>query len=324
MPARHAIVGGFILGACALGVSAILFFGGTRVFATKSRAVVFFPESVAGLGVGAPVTFHGVQIGSVQHIAVRFSRDTMKASIPVYIEIEPDKIVWEGKRLGGWTGDYRELVEAGLRAQLAQQSFVTGQLRVDLDFRPDKPAILKGVIQDIPEIPALTSPFTQLTNQITDLPLRKLADTAERTLSSLERLSNHLDRRLDPIADKVGRTADTATDTLQDSRETLRALRGQAMTVLLHMDALLIDARSQLGARGADLGRTLADADATARRARDLIGSIDTLIGAGNDFRDNLETTMRDLAAAASSLRGFAATIERNPNAVLIGRTQRR
>ena len=38
------------------------------------------------------------------------------------------------------------MVQAGLRAQLAMQSFVTGQLRVDLDFRPDTPAQLVGAI----------------------------------------------------------------------------------------------------------------------------------------------------------------------------------
>ena len=71
MSARPAVVGAFILGALGLAVAAILFIGGVRLFATTSRVVVFFNESVAGLDVGAPVTFNGVRIGSVQSMAIR-------------------------------------------------------------------------------------------------------------------------------------------------------------------------------------------------------------------------------------------------------------
>ena len=50
-------VGGFVLGGIVLVVGAILFFGGLRLFTPTLRAVVFFPTPVAGLTVGAPVTF---------------------------------------------------------------------------------------------------------------------------------------------------------------------------------------------------------------------------------------------------------------------------
>lgn len=89
MKPKATIVGAFILGALALGVLAILFFGGTRLFATRSRVVVFFSELVAGLDVGSPVTFRGVRLGSVQSMAIRASADTMTARIPVYLELEP-------------------------------------------------------------------------------------------------------------------------------------------------------------------------------------------------------------------------------------------
>jgi paraquat-inducible protein B len=166
MSAKPAVVGGFILGALALGVVAIIFFGGTQLFATTSRAVVFFGESVAGLSVGAPVTFEGVQVGRVQKIAIRFSADSMSAQIPVFLELEPDQIIWESKRLGSGEADYARLVKAGLRARLAQQSFVTGQLRVDLNLRPDAPAHLVRAIPGIPEIPAMPSAHAQLRNEL--------------------------------------------------------------------------------------------------------------------------------------------------------------
>ena len=41
--------------------------------------------------------------------------------------------------------DSNQFVNLGLRAQLALQSFVTGQLRVDLDFVPGTPVNLESV-----------------------------------------------------------------------------------------------------------------------------------------------------------------------------------
>lgn len=67
MSRRPAVVGAFILGALGLGIFAILFFGGMRWFAKNSELVVFFREFVAGLDVGAPVTFNGARIGSVKN-----------------------------------------------------------------------------------------------------------------------------------------------------------------------------------------------------------------------------------------------------------------
>ena len=63
---KPAVVGSFLLGALALGVIAILAFGGMNLFAHKLRVVVVFSDSIAGLEVGAPVTFRGARIGRVE------------------------------------------------------------------------------------------------------------------------------------------------------------------------------------------------------------------------------------------------------------------
>ena len=323
MSARPAVVGGFILGALALSVAGILFFGGMRWFTPSLRVVVFFSESVAGLDVGSPVTFHGVRIGSVQSVAIRLSADTTKARIPVYLELESNRVIWEGKKSKGSRIDVDQMVRAGLRAQLAPQSIVTGQLRVDLDFRPGAPAPLVGMATGAPEIPALPSDLGQLRNQLTELPLRELANTAQRALASLERLSNHLDATLDPLAQTAHRTADAATRTLQTTDEAVRRVQVDASTALRDLDALVVDAHRQLDGRGGELSRVLTDADRTVRQAETLLGSLNGLAEPRSQFRGDLEAVLRDLAASASSLRNFTKTIERNPNAVLMGRANR-
>jgi paraquat-inducible protein B len=320
MSSRPTVVGGFILGALALGIASILFFGGMRLFATTSRAVVFFSEPVAGLDVGSPVTFHGAPVGSVQHIAIRISAGTLSARVPVYLELEPNQVIWEERQLDSSAAVLEDLIRAGLRAQLSLQSLVTGQLRVDLDFWPDTPAQLVGTIKDVPEIPTVSSELGQLRNQLAQLPLRELADAAQGALTAFGRLSDHLNARLDPLIDSAHRTADAATQTLQTTDEAIREAEAEVPTVLRHLDSLLVDAHRQLEARGGELGRTLAAADRTLRRAEALLDSLNGLAEPRSQFRGDLEAAVRDLAASARSLRNFGETIERNPNALLMGR----
>ena len=81
-------VGGFVLGALALGVGAILLFGGTRLFTTNLRVVVFFQDSVAGLAVGAPVTLRGVKVGTVRSMRVHLKLPEL---IPVILVLPRDR-----------------------------------------------------------------------------------------------------------------------------------------------------------------------------------------------------------------------------------------
>ena len=116
----------------------------------------------------------------------------------------------EGKQLDQTAEPYPRLVQAGLRAQLALQSFVTGQLRVDLDFRPDTAAQLIGALPDIPEIPTVPSELGQLRNQLASLPLMSWPTLRKQRSHRLGRLSDHLDADLDPLLDSGQRAADAA------------------------------------------------------------------------------------------------------------------
>jgi paraquat-inducible protein B len=64
------LVGAFVLGALAIAVAAILLFGSTHLFTRTSLMVGVFQGSVAGLNVGSPVTFRGVDIGKVARMQV--------------------------------------------------------------------------------------------------------------------------------------------------------------------------------------------------------------------------------------------------------------
>jgi paraquat-inducible protein B len=320
--ARPAVVGGFVLGALALAVGAILFFGGTRVLAPTVRAVVFFEGSVAGLEMGAPVTFRGVRVGSVQRMALHLASDG-RARIPVTIELFPGQVSIEGEEMRR-EASVERFVAAGLRAQLNLQSFVTGQLRIDLDFRPGTPAALVTMdTGDLPQIPALPSDLDRLRETLSDVPVQDLAQTMQRVLQSAERLAVTLEDELGPLLNSARRGVDTATHTLETTEAAVIRLQNDASVMLHEVATLAADARRQVDVRGDELGRTLATVDRAARQAETLLAALNGMAAPRAPFRSDLEATLRDLAASAASLRGFTRQVERDPSALLTGRTGR-
>jgi paraquat-inducible protein B len=320
---RPAAVGAFIIGAFGLTVALILFFGGTHWFSSASRVVVFFDESIAGLDAGAPVTLRGAPVGLVKSITIRLSPDALTARIPIVLELQANKVTWEDDKTAGGMVDFKRLAEAGLRGQLALQSFITGQLRVDLDFHPGTPVRLVGADEGLPEIPTIQSDLGHFREEVTKLKLKELAEAGQRALSAVERLSDHLDAEIGPLSASIHNTLDAATHTLEDTGNAVRRVQAEASTALHNADLLLVAAHRQVDNRGNELSRALISADRAVNQAEIFLKSLNTLTDARAQFRSNLEAAVRDLSATTSSLRGFADTVERNPNSLLLGRGSR-
>ena len=313
--AKATVAGAFVLGGLALGVAAILLFGGTRFFTTRPRAIVYFQDSVAGLAVGAPVTLRGVRVGTVRSMTVHVSLPDLVPVIPVYLEFDPHQLSWTKGAQWEGAANFDIAVKAGLRAQLAIQSLVTGQLSVDLDFHPNTAPNLHGGAAGVPEIPSIPSDMERLKNQISELNLPDLAEKARVALVGIQKITGELDGKVGPIADSVARTSDAARTTLEAVTEAVRQLRTDASRTLGDIDGLATASQSQVAAAGKDIGRVLA-------RTEKVIASLDDMAGARSPMRGDAEAAVRDLAASASSLRSLTRELERNP-AILLGRSSR-
>ena len=99
--------------------------------------MIFFEDSLEGLGVGAPVKYRGVQIGQVvvDHAAPS-RRSERSVDIPVVIELHRD--VGPGRARTA-ASTLEQLIEEGLRARLELASLITGQLFVGLNIFPGTP-----------------------------------------------------------------------------------------------------------------------------------------------------------------------------------------
>lgn len=140
--ANPKLIGAFAVGAIALLVLSTIAIGGGKLFRQTIPIVMYFPRSVAGLNVGAPVTFRGVKLGEVTNIFLGFNSNSRDVVIPVFAELFPQSIVTFGDSNAVSMGIERKEVlldyikNRGLRAQLTVSSIVTGQLVVNFDFFP--------------------------------------------------------------------------------------------------------------------------------------------------------------------------------------------
>jgi paraquat-inducible protein B len=313
------VVGAFVLGGIALALAAIVLFGKFDPFHPSVRAAIVFEDSIAGLSVGAPVSFRGVRIGAVDSIGIEFDPKTKVAYIPVTVTLEPNSAQADRKQRED-TVSLTDLVTSGLRAELNLQSFVTGQSQIDLDFDPGSPAVLHGDITNLPEIPTRQSTLQKAAEQLSQLPLHELADNATATLQSLRGLTEKLDQDLPPLVESLKSTSDRSAQAVETANQAIKDLQDRIGTTLTTIGQTASAGTQQLTQRGDELRDLLGESDQTMRQVRDLLDNLNGLTSNRTAARTNLESTLRDLAAAAASLRGFANDVENNPQLLLTGR----
>jgi len=320
MADRQTAIGAFVLGGIVLGLGTIVLFGNLRLLSPTTRAVVVFEGSVSGLSVGAPVTFRGVRVGAVEGIVIQYDATAKTALIPVTLQLEPGRVRVSDDTVTRAEVDLPRLIAQGLRAELNTQSFVTGQSVIDLDFNPASPAVLHRGASSLIEIPTQQSTIQRVTQQLSDLPLRELVENAIATLGSVRKLSERLDADLPPLIASLKTTSDGAAHTADVATRAIDGLQERLNTTLDSITQLTANADKRLGERSADLRVLLTSTTQTVVQTRDVLNELRSLTSNRGTARANLEATLRDLAAAAASLRGFASDVERNPQLLLTGR----
>ena len=208
-------VGGFVVGAVILAVVAVGVFGSGRLFEERSKVVSFFPGSLMGLRIGAPVEMRGIQIGTVTDIWVEIDPESLEFTIPVIMEVELSRI--RGLSDAGAAGNRgADLIDKGLRAQLAAQSLVTGQQSIQFDIHPETPAKLVETNLPYSQIPTIPSAFEEIGSSVDEL-----VDRAGVVLAQVSDLLSQENRA------RVGQTLEHVTNLtaeLEESGESLQAI----------------------------------------------------------------------------------------------------
>jgi paraquat-inducible protein B len=262
-----------------------------------------------------------VRIGAVQSILLQYDSQTHTAYIPVTVQLEPDRMRVSGPAgVTRMTVDLSDLVKQGLRAELVTQSFVTGQLQIDLDFDPSTPATLHPSVTALPEIPTRLSTVQRVQAELSHLPLADLVSNANATLKSLRQLSDRLNSDVPGLVTNLQNTAQESSRTVATATTAITALQKRLDDTLTRATQLIATGDRQLSARGADLHTLLISTNQAVRQASAALNEVRSLTSPRGETRANLDSTLRDLASAAASLRGFASDVERNPQLLLTGR----
>jgi paraquat-inducible protein B len=334
--ANPTLIGGFVVGALALLFAGIFLLTGNKLFVRKERAVMHFSGSIYGLQVGAPVVFRGVRMGSVVSVGVTYDAKTDSFSIPVVADLERAVI----RDVGGKAAQsddltIKALVDRGLRAQLSTQSLLTGQLYIDLDFRPNKPVVSEGPNGRGVEIPTVSTSIQDLKNQLDGLDVRKLVDDVSAIAGSARALVAgpelkqaladlaQITSTMKHVADRLDKHVDPLANSVQSTLASARKAMGSVDEAADRVDT----AATQLGTASDRVSSALAPDSALLRsiqQAADDLARTTTALrqAAGDDapLRQNLDQTLHDVSRAARALRELAETLDRQPEALIRGR----
>jgi len=270
-------------------------------YTEKEKFLLHFDASVRGLSAGAPVELRGIRIGTVIDVHMEYDVESSDFTIPVTIEIEPQRVLVSGDR-----ADYKPykgaeaLVHRGLRAQLKSGNLVTGQLYVSLDFYPDSPPTeLKfgGLHPEIPTIPSqldeITRSVTGVLNEISKLPLKELAEDLRRTVQGMDKLVN----------------APQVLESVESLNKTMKAVEHMSVNLDREVTPMVAALRDTLD----ETQSTLGTVQATFKSAEGMIGN-------DSQLRYDLTRLLQELTETARSVRFLADYLEQNPNALISGK----
>jgi paraquat-inducible protein B len=314
-------IGAFVIGALVLIVAAVLFFGSGAFRDTRLPAVSFFHGSVAGLRVGAPVTFRGVPVGEVKSLALRVTPVTGESLVQVNMELVPGMVKVYGVDRARNPTQVSALVEQGLTAQLVKQSFVTGLLSVELSLRPGVQTSRAGDTT-VPEIPTVPGELEALTKQLQTVDIAAALESLQRTLGSLNAILTSPDVKqavtdLPQITQGLKHAVATVdrevTALSRTGRDALLGTEAAVHKTFASIDTLAAHLDNEAAMTLAALRGTLESANATLDETR-------TLVDPQGETVLQLQRTIDDLAETAARMRNFAERVDRNPSVLVRGR----
>ena len=330
--ANPTAIGGFVVGAIILLVAGVMLFGGSELFASRNNYVAYFQEQTKGLRVGSNVVLNGVRIGYVSEIALLIDEDDFTTLTRVTLEVLPEAYIpiRDGRPADDELRDVIShdnlIAVAGLRAQLEIESFVTGQLLVRLAFRPDTTVRMSGMRSRHPEIPTIPSDIQQMLLSIQDwlAELRKDVDVGSLTdrISEALRAFTRLMDSNDLHAVLAGMSTLVNDDDTQELTSSLRVALEDISAAAAEAQRLFASADNDINQFAEDLGPVLERLNETLSTADNMLGTFQQQLSGETEQAYQLQTTLREVEGAAAALRQFFDYIERNPEALLRGKSE--
>ncbi len=269
---------------------------------------VMFTDPVGDMEVGAPVTLHGFQVGSVTSRTLEVDSDTGVLTTPVTIAIEPERLNARGGLIPTLTPaiiaatdrTMAGLIRQGYRARVAQSPPLVGARVVDLvKVSGAKASSLIGVRDPnrlvLPAIPdsasgdvaALTAKVDDILGKVQQVPIVEIGQDIRQIMSHLSALLGSPE-----VKDSVVHLDGT----------------------LSKLDRTMTEVQPKVGPLIDNLNRAADQVQALATSANAVVS------GDGSAQDASLPGALRQLTDAARALRGLADYLSRHPEAVIRGK----
>ncbi len=319
-PVSKTLIGAFVAGALALVCLAVVIFGSGKLFQSTAKFVLFFDSSISGLNIGSPVVLRGVQIGRVTSIKLIGDVKGVKYLIPVYIELDRERFDTsrESDTDADITAYMQQFIAKGLRARLASQSLLTGQLMIEIDFyEPEDPSAKVRPPREyggVPIIPTIPSKLDSLMQRFSTLPLENIAQNLLVITSDIKKFVQSPDTEQALAELKTLKT--DITMTLNKVQSALGAFEDFAHSA----SALSKDSGKLIRNLNAKLSSTLLDIEKAVRQLDAAISDVRAVANPSSLPVIELTRTLEDLSRAAKAVQSLAETLEHSPNALFRGK----
>lgn len=225
----------------------------------KDLVVMYFNESLQGLSEGSPVIFQGVEVGKVTRIVLVTNKDDLNFHVAVYARFKETEVISEGSLWEKLWKKEKEnfnflnlMIRGGMRARLASQSYLTGQLRIDLVMLPETEIKMfdSPKKENIPQIPTVLSAREELARGLSRLQIQEaiaqfnhvagvLGKELPVLLPALTNSSKNLDHTLERIADNSEETLANLNETLHEVSDAAKSFQNLADYLEQHPEALI-------------------------------------------------------------------------------------
>jgi len=321
------LIGGFVLGALALLVIAVIAFGSGRLLRQTKEFVAYFDGDVNGLHIGAPVKFRGVEVGSVKRILLQLDKSMEVRSIPVVFEIDLEKVTSRGATatLLEDPSALKVAIDQGLRAQLRSESLLTGVLYIGIDFFPGTPVkLVQTTGSKYPEIPTVPTVLEraevtigEILAKLREVDFKGLTDAVSRAVDGVGQLVNS--PALNSALRRLDQTMPKIDQAIVEIRKMTSNLDGNITTLSTNLE------QTSDAARGAmqQAALTLKQTDAALKEAEAAMINIRGISDPDSVTFYELGRSLREVSAAARSLRLLSDSVQRNPRSLIFGRPER-
>ena len=157
----------------------------------KIQIVTYFNSSVAGLSRGAPVDVLGIQVGQVKEVRLLIDLRSAMVKVRVAMELQPERIFKTSILPKNMTLEQamQNLVNSGMRVELATANYITGQQVISLTTVPGAgsvPVTREGAAFVLPSqggtFAKLSTSLTVISDKLSKIPFDELSNNLNKLL----------------------------------------------------------------------------------------------------------------------------------------------